>query len=83
EGETPLFHACSFENENIVRFLVEQGSDIHKQNRYGGTPLFYACETGNEPIVKYLVEQGSDINKENNEGETPLLIAFNHQYETL
>jgi len=54
--ETPLFDACQKRNSNLVKYLVEHGENIHKENREGETPLFEACGYGNFNLVKYLVE---------------------------
>jgi len=62
---TLLFCACINGNETIVKYLVQKGVDVNKENGRGETPLFLACEKGNEQIVKYLVEHGANINKEN------------------
>jgi len=59
----------------MVKYLVEHGADINKEDHYGKTPFFKACHGGNEPIVKYLVERGADINKESEDGLTPLFHA--------
>ncbi|ORX78888.1 ankyrin, partial [Anaeromyces robustus] len=59
-------------NETIVRYLVEQGADLNKEDWKGETPLFNACKSGNETIVEYLVEYGADLNKEDWKGKTPL-----------
>ncbi|ORX65883.1 ankyrin, partial [Anaeromyces robustus] len=59
-------------NEDLVKYLIEHGADINKENEDGKTPLFWACESGNEDLVKYLIDLGADINKENEKGETPL-----------
>lgn len=45
----------------MVKYLVEQGVNINKENKYRETPIFYACESGNEIIVKYLMEHETDI----------------------
>jgi len=60
---TYLSNACKSENEIIVKFLVEHGADINKEDEKGETQIFYACSKGNEKIVKYLVKHGADINK--------------------
>ncbi|OUM58750.1 hypothetical protein PIROE2DRAFT_22739, partial [Piromyces sp. E2] len=62
---TSLFHSCLNENIKVVKYLVEHGADINKENYERETPLFYACKSGNEAVIKYLVERGADINKEN------------------
>jgi len=58
-----LFSTCTNGNEEIIKYLVEHGADVNKENDYGVTPLFNACSGGYEAITKYLVEQGADINK--------------------
>jgi len=57
----------------LVKYLVEHGSDINKENRARETPLWYACENGNESVIKYLVEHGANVNKGNR--VTPLFNA--------
>jgi len=68
--------ACYSENENLVKYLVENGVDITIETKSGETALFYACQRKNKKIVKYLIDQGANINKENDSGETPLYFAF-------
>ena len=46
-----------------MEYLVENKTNINKENKYGRTPLFNACERGNKDLVEYLVEHGADINK--------------------
>lgn len=49
---------------DIVRFLVENGADIHI---YDETPLKLATEAGHLNIVKYLAEHGANIHVGNND----------------
>eukprot|EP00833_Pecoramyces_ruminatium_P001633 jgi/Orpsp1_1/1175665/evm.model.c7180000054754.1 len=65
----------NFGNENLVKYLVEHGADINKENKDGKTPLFDA--------FKYLVELGADINKKNKDGYTPLFDACKNGNENL
>ena len=37
--------------ENIVRYLVEHGADINKENNVGQTSLHFYSENGNEYVV--------------------------------
>ena len=48
---------------DLVKFLVEKGTDIHVQDVYS---LKYASCFGYLELVQYLVEQGADIHTENN-----------------
>jgi len=70
-----LYKACENGNEAIVKYLIEQGDDINKENWKKETPLFNVYESGSEVIVKYLVEHGADINIKNCYGNTTLSIA--------
>jgi len=72
EGEMPLFTVSKCEKETIIKYLVELGADINKQNHNYSAVLFDTCK---ETIVKYLVELSADINKENHDGETPIFYT--------
>ncbi|OUM57241.1 hypothetical protein PIROE2DRAFT_33019, partial [Piromyces sp. E2] len=56
----------------IVKYIIDHGADINKENNDGETPLHFACTNGNENTVKYLVGHGANIDKEDEEGITPL-----------
>ncbi|KAF4522638.1 hypothetical protein B566_EDAN011037 [Ephemera danica] len=45
----------------VVKYLVEQGSDINCYNLYGSTPLHQAAEEGREDRVKYFLELGASL----------------------
>jgi ankyrin repeat protein len=67
---SPLFMACKGGNENLVKYLVELGADVNKENKFNETPLYCACRKGNEKIVKYLIEHGANVNRVNQYNET-------------
>ncbi|KAF8129139.1 ankyrin repeat-containing domain protein [Mycena galopus ATCC 62051] len=46
----------------VVKFVIEQGADLHIDLPYHGTPLCAASERGELEIVKYLIEHGADPN---------------------
>ena len=57
-GITPIFNVCIGGHMIIIKYLVEHGTDINKEDNDGFTPLYNACEEGHEDVVKYLVEHG-------------------------
>jgi len=75
DGWTPLFSACFERHINIVKYLVELGTNIDKEDNEGYTPLLSTCQNGHEDIVKYLVELGVNIYKEFNNGNSALKEA--------
>merc|ERR1712196_690207 len=70
-GYTALHFACMFfkENEEMIRMLVEAGSDINEKTNEGMMAIHMvelACS------VQYLVRAGIDINAVNKRGQTAL-----------
>lgn len=66
-GNMSLLYVCKSgnSNEKIVKYIVEYGEDINKENLEENTSLFYACMNNNNKvnIVKYLLEFRADANK--------------------
>ena len=46
--------AAAFGHAEMVRFLVENGADIHIQNGYNYTALSLAEERGHQEVVDFL-----------------------------
>jgi len=78
-----LFNACESGIKEAVKYLVEHGADINKENKFGWTPIFIACQKGHINIVKYLVEHGADINKETYFGRTLLNYAYDNRHTSI
>jgi len=55
-----LFNACESGNKTAIKYLLEHGADINKENTLGETPLFIAYSKGNKNVVQYLVEKGAN-----------------------
>ncbi len=75
EGATPLIIASFCGHDNNVRTLLENGADIHAQNKYGGTALLHAATRGNPTVIKTLLEKGADIKDTDKNGENALVHA--------
>ncbi|KAI1753728.1 hypothetical protein F4782DRAFT_495474, partial [Xylaria castorea] len=72
-GKT-LIHVCSWK-PNLVRALIEAGSDPNTVDDSGMTPLHWAILYNDFDLVKLLVELGANPAKEIN-GATPTHYAF-------
>lgn len=60
-GRTLLLHACDCGSYRIVKYLIEQGADIHRADDQGVTPLMLALWENHEAIVRLLLQQQREI----------------------
>ena len=75
-GWTPLHHAASARNTEVVRILLDGGADPNKKSKCGDTPLneaWWDCLG----VVKLLLEAGADPNWNGSDGMAPLHEAWN------
>ena len=67
--KTPLIIACEIGSIEIVKYLVEKGSDIDKEyfitnlsdSKFNSNPLSISIEKKHTNVVKYLIEKGAEI----------------------
>ncbi len=62
----------------ILKLLIENGSDVNAQNNDGNTPLHCAARKGELDIVKLLIANGADVNAQNKKNITPLGYAYSN-----
>ena len=67
-GARPTFRRLSFNGEGgaaareIIRMLIEHGTDINKKDDWGRTALMWAAERAPLETVQFLIDSGADIN---------------------
>jgi len=61
---------------NIIKYLIENGSDINAKNWKGETPLILSAKHLHLEIIRYLIENGADINAKDDNGRTSLMMAI-------
>ena len=66
-GETVLMWAAQSQSPEFVKFLLERGADIHKQDENGRTALDHAEGMLNSAVVQLLRE--AERRYQNDEGE--------------
>lgn len=76
----PLHYAIKYSNENIIKYLIKNGSNPNITDKTGNNSLHLAILNRNLNIIKYLLETTNiNINSRNNNGETALHLACNLQ----
>jgi len=58
-----------------VKWLLEQGEDIHAKNKNGETALHGSSYRGFVPVTQLLLEKGAELQVANTLGWTPLSVA--------
>lgn len=60
-GSTPLHAAAEEDDEEIVKMLIEYGSDVNAVDANNATPLHMAARRRRFKIMKVLLEAGADV----------------------
>lgn len=72
-----LLHWASrgYDNDSIIKFLIENGANINATENDGRTPLcLYIKHSGSTDMINYFIEHGADLYNSN--GDAPLYWAF-------
>ena len=77
---TPLMLAAKSNNAEVVKRLIEKGSDVHSMTRQGKTALMFAAHyNANDSVCSELINSGAKVNGTNPVvGLTPLMYASIH-----
>ena len=76
KGWTALLYAARGGWGEIVKYLIEKGSNWLHQDNSGGTVAHHAIEKDKEDILEILIQYSIDIDIADNAGRTPLFEAI-------
>jgi ankyrin repeat protein len=71
--ETALVHAVGFADLEVVKFLIQNGADVHAKDYFGRSLLFNGIQS--YKISELLLQNGCDPNEVTDE-ESPLMAAL-------
>ena len=72
----PIHETIIHNNIEILKLLLESGSDVNLKNELGATPLHMAINVNNLEIVKILIKRDADLNSQDSILNTPFQIAL-------
>ena len=75
EYDRKLHDAAKDGDAELVKLLIDAGTDVNKANANEWTPLCTAAANGRTDCVKLLINAGADVNKADEDSETPLFTA--------
>ena len=76
--EYPLLTALYYEQNEILKYLVEHGGDYNVKNNYGVPLLVIAIQSKNDAIVEYLLRKPNiNINEKMTCGYSAFMTAVN------
>ena len=92
KNSNDLIHNCTLLHfaaccgcDNVVKMLLENGTDVNAINGMNETPLQFSVENNEEDdeeifleIVKILCKNGADVNAKNDQDCSPVEIALQH-----
>jgi len=93
EGTSPLYWAIVYAEEEIVRYLVDQGARVYRGSPYGPNALHWILtphfEHGTDaalglyfsnllPLAKLFLEKGASVNGQRIDLKTPLHLALEY-----
>ena len=72
---TALKRAAFSNQTDVVRYLLNNGANVNKQNRWGGTALHLASIDNYTDVMRLLLEHGARKDIKDNDGDTPINLA--------
>lgn len=86
DGVSALMIAChntnTYSNKDVVKMLIDAGSNVNLQDSYGSTALIELCcdftTCSKIEVVKMLIDTGADVNLQNKDGYTALSSSIDN-----
>ena len=74
-GKTPLHWACMGVHKDVVKYLVDQGSDVNARDNNKVSPLHSLSILGHNECIKLLLKKGANIGLKDISGNDALFYA--------
>ena len=76
-GNTPLHIAIQRNaGPELIKYIIDCGSDVNARNRYGDAPLFLAVQKNLRTAGELLLSRQADVFATNTDNQSPLKLAL-------
>ncbi|KAG9185014.1 hypothetical protein G6011_00005 [Alternaria panax] len=83
DGQAPLLLAVEKGHKQVIRLLVDKGTEVNAQGGYYGNALQAASARGDEAVVRLLLGKGADVNAQGGHYGNALQAASARGYESV
>jgi hypothetical protein len=83
ESDSALHSASNMGKKELVKLLLDCGTDVNKVDSWKRTALHHAARNGHGPVVEQLLQNGADIEKKEYGEGTPLASAIENGYDVV
>lgn len=82
-GSSSIDESLDLKDLDLIRWLIDQGANIHGVDSEGNTAFHEAAKLGRTDILALLLEHGALLNVQNKKGETELHLAASRKPSTI
>lgn len=72
DGRTPLHYAVAYDQQDVMRALIDASANLESEDNKQNTPLHYACGYGRGGCVETLIDAGANTGATNSSGKNGL-----------
>lgn len=72
DGRTPLHYAVAYNQQDVLRALIDASANLESEDNKQNTPLHYACGYGRGECVETLIDAGANTGATNSSGKNGL-----------
>ena len=74
-GMTALHRVAWYNRTDTVRYLLDKGANVNKQDRWGWTALYTASFLNGTDVMRILLQHEARKDIKDDDGDTPIGVA--------
>ena len=82
-GRTSLIAASESGQEEMLKYLLQMGANVHAKNAYGWTALHCSARNGHKSIIMILLKAGIKADAKDDSQRTALDVARMHGHDEI